>query len=336
MRSGNFDVVLEANGPRRRWRPGCFSLRVIFRGLGRPTTASVKVYVRNSRELAVRDRKFADSPLEGNGFELVVPRRKALDFRGIHRGRVGDLVRHVGMRRRHGLAWLEFLRHLGGPMGLPKAKRSPVKPRACVRTDAILLSLNANERQSRGGNAMSVTAFLEARDFLLSSREDYDQAYRDFRWPELDRFNWALDYFDPLAQGNERPALWLVEEGGAETRLSFASLAEGSNRVANHVRALGVQRGDRVLLMLGNVAPLWECMLAAMKLGAVIIPATTLLTRDDLLDRVWRGRVRHVVAGADNTAKFADLDGGYTRIGVGGAVRGWASWEAGYEAPAEF
>ena len=114
---------------------------------------------------------------------------------------------------------------------------------------------------------MSVTAFLEARDFLLSHREDYDQAYRDFRWPELDRFNWALDYFDPLAQGNERPALWLVEEGGAETRLSFASLAEGSNRVANHFRALGVQRGDRVLLMLGNVAPLWECMLAAMKLG---------------------------------------------------------------------
>ena len=54
---------------------------------------------------------------------------------------------------------------------------------------------------------MSVTAFLEARDFLLSHREDYDQAYRDFRWPELDRFNWALDYFDPLAQGNGRPAL---------------------------------------------------------------------------------------------------------------------------------
>jgi acetyl-CoA synthetase len=85
----------------------------------------------------------------------------------------------------------------------------------------ILLSLKANESQSRGGNAMSVTAFLEARDFLLSHREDYGQAYRDFRWPELDRFNWALDYFDLMAQGNERPALWLVEEDGAEMRFLF-------------------------------------------------------------------------------------------------------------------
>src|SRR5271156_4341380 len=89
-------------------------------------------------------------------------------------------------------------------------------------------------------------------------------------------------------------------------------------------------------MMLGNVAPLRECMLAAMKLGAVIIPATTLLNRDDLLDRFARGRVRHVVASADNAGKFADLPGYYTRIAVGGAAAGWHSWETGYEAPAHF
>ena len=50
--------------------------------------------------------------------------------------------------------------------------------------------------------------------------------------------------------------------------------------------------------MLGNVAPLWETMLAAMKLGAVVIPATTLLTPGDLADRFERGRARHVVAAA--------------------------------------
>jgi acetyl-CoA synthetase len=183
---------------------------------------------------------------------------------------------------------------------------------------------------------MSATAFLEARDFLLSCREDYDKAYRDFRWPELDRFNWALDYFDLLGAGNERPALWLVEEGGAETRLSFAALAERSNRVANHLRALGVKRGDRVLLMLGNVAPLWECMLAAMKLGAVMIPATPLLTRDDLLDRFQRGRVRHIIASADNTANFSELPRDITRIAVGGAAPGWRRYEVAYAAPADF
>ena len=117
---------------------------------------------------------------------------------------------------------------------------------------------------------MSATAFIDARDFLLAHREEYERAYRDFHWPVLDRFNWALDYFDPMAQGNDRPGLWIVDEGGGETKLSFAELAERSNRVANHLRALGVRRGDRLLMMLGNVTPLWECMLAAMKLGAVI------------------------------------------------------------------
>ena len=183
---------------------------------------------------------------------------------------------------------------------------------------------------------MSATAFIQARDFLLAHREEYERAYRDFRWPVLDRFNWALDYFDPMAQGNDRPGLWIVDEGGGETKLSFAELAERSNRVANHLRALGVRRGDRLLMMLGNVAPLWECMLAAMKLGAVIIPATTLLNRDDLVDRFARGQVRHVVASADNAGKFTDLVGDYTRIAVGGAAPDWHSWEAGYDAPPAF
>ncbi len=183
---------------------------------------------------------------------------------------------------------------------------------------------------------MSATAFLEARDFLLAHREDYERACRDFRWPELHRFNWALDYFDPMAQGNDRPGLWIVDEGGGETRLSFADLAQRSSRAANWLRSLGVRRGDRLLMMLGNVAPLWECMLAATKLGAVVIPATTLLNRDDLVDRFARGRVRHVVAGVDNLGIFAELPGDYTRIAVGGVTPGWHSWEAGYDAPAQF
>ena len=183
---------------------------------------------------------------------------------------------------------------------------------------------------------MSATNFLAARDFLLETREDYDRAYREFRWPVLDRFNWALDYFDRMAYRNDRPALWIVNEGGDEHKLTFAEIAERSGRVANHLRGLGVQRGDRILLMLGNVVPLWEVMLAAMKLGAVTIPATTLLTRDDLLDRFDRGRARHVITSVDNTGKFADIPGAYTRIAVGGTAAGWLPYEAAYEAPARF
>ena len=178
--------------------------------------------------------------------------------------------------------------------------------------------------------------FIAARDFLLRHREDYATAYGDFQWPKLERFNWALDYFDAMARDNPDPALWLADEDAGETKLSFAALSERSNCVANHLRRLGVRRGDRILLMLGNVVPLWECMLAAVKLGAVIIPATTLLTRGDLVDRFARGRVRHVVAGADAAAKFADLPGDYTRIVVGKPVSGWVPFEDGYAASAAF
>lgn len=139
--------------------------------------------------------------------------------------------------------------------------------------------------------------FLEARDFLIAHREDYAAAYAGFRWPQLDRFNWALDYFNPIAQGNDRLALWVVDEHGGDARQTFAALSERSSRVASFLRERGVRRGDRVLVMLGNVVPLWEITLALMKLGAVISPATTLLTPADLQDRIERGGIRHVITG---------------------------------------
>jgi acetyl-CoA synthetase len=184
--------------------------------------------------------------------------------------------------------------------------------------------------------ASNAAPFVAARDFLLRHREDYATAYRDFRWPRLDRFNWALDYFDVMARDNGQLALWLVDEGAGETKLTFAELSARSNSVANAFRRLGVQRGDRVLLMLGNVVALWESMLAAMKLGAVVVPATTLLTHNDLADRFTRGHVKHVIASADAAAKFADLPGDYTRIVVGNAVPGWVSYEDCYAASPEF
>ena len=98
-------------------------------------------------------------------------------------------------------------------------------------------------------------------DFLLANRGDYETAYRDFRWPELDRFNWALDYFDSMARGNDKPALLIVEEDGSRQELSFRQLSERSNQVANFLRAQGLKRGDHLLLLLGNVVPLWETML---------------------------------------------------------------------------
>ncbi|MEU4883285.1 AMP-binding protein [Streptomyces althioticus] len=159
--------------------------------------------------------------------------------------------------------------------------------------------------------------FRRARDFLLEHREDYATAYRDFHWPRPERFNWALDWFDAIADGNDRTALHLVEEDGAETRLSFAELSRRSDRVANWLRERGVAAEDRVLVMLGNQAELWETALAAMKLRAVVIPATPLLGPADLRDRVERGRVAHVIVRSADSAKFDEVPGDYTRIAVG-------------------
>ena len=184
--------------------------------------------------------------------------------------------------------------------------------------------------------ATDSAAFTRARDFLLAHRTDYDTAYRDFRWPQLTEFNWALDHFDPLARGNDATALHIVEEDGRETRRSFASLSARSDQVANWLRAQGVKRGDRVLLMLGNELALWELMLACIKLGAVMIPATMLLTPEDLRDRLERGGVKHVAVASEQAAKFADLPGRYTRITVGAAVPGWLRFEDSASAPTAF
>jgi len=179
--------------------------------------------------------------------------------------------------------------------------------------------------------AASTAKFREARDFLLAHREDYAGACAQFSWPELDEFNWALDWFDVIAAGNDSPALWIVEEDGTEQKVSFAELSHRSDQVANWLRGQGVNRGDRIVLMLGNQVELWETILAVIKLGAVLIPATPLLTPSDARDRVARGGARHVLATSAAAAKFEQVDAEITRIAVGDAVAGWADYRSAYD-----
>jgi len=173
-------------------------------------------------------------------------------------------------------------------------------------------------------------AFRQARDLLVRHREDYGRAVAEFRWPHLDRFNWALDWFDAIADGNPKTALHIVEEDGREAKLSYYDLARRSNQVAVFLRRHGVERGDRILMMLPNAVPIWETMLAAMKLGAVVIPATSLLTPEDLRDRLERGAVRHVVTDVAGAEKLRGVPGDQTRICVGERVPGWIPYDQAY------
>jgi acetyl-CoA synthetase len=185
----------------------------------------------------------------------------------------------------------------------------------------------------------SARSFYAAREFLVNHREDYDTAYRDFRWPEIGEFNWALDHFDAVGADPQRGAqraLWIVEQDGSEAYWTFAELSARSHKVANWLRGHGVSRGDRIILMLGNQVELWETLLAAMKLGAIVIPATTLLTAADLRDRLDRGAAKHVVVGGADAEKFADVEGDYTKIAVRDAPAGWLDYADADEASAEF
>src|SRR5665213_226645 len=189
-----------------------------------------------------------------------------------------------------------------------------------------------------------MTTFQDARAFLLKHRADYDAAIKGFHWPDPVPFNWALDWFDAElarnADSKDRAALWIVDAGSdKETKLSFEALSRRSSQVANFLRAQGLKRGDHLLLLLGNVIPLWETMLAAMKLGVVVIPATTLLTPDELRDRLDRGRARVVVASQDQVAKFASLGGNdLIRIVVNASSNheGWLAYEQAADFPDSF
>jgi len=178
--------------------------------------------------------------------------------------------------------------------------------------------------------------FLKARDFLLSRRDDYESAYYGFKWPDIEDFNWATDYFDSYAEGNDRTALWIVDDKGAEWKYSFAELSERSSRVANFFKRQGISRGSRILLMLDNQPELWEVMLAAIKLGAVMIPCSLLLTKEDVQDRIRRGRVRLVVTVPDNVDKFEGVEGDFLKVVAGDKRKGWIEYEQAYGSLASF
>src|SRR5579862_7007560 len=178
--------------------------------------------------------------------------------------------------------------------------------------------------------------FIELRDQLLRLREDYAAARREFRWPQFEHFNWAHDYFDAIAAGNDAAALRHVDDAGGDQTLSFAELAQRSDQVANFLASQGLRAGERLLLMLPNSVPLWETMLAAIKLGAVMIPATTLLEREDLRDRLERGQVKAIVTDASLSGRFAALPGAPLRIAVGAAPSGWIDYRDSQRAVGNF
>ncbi|WP_221795073.1 AMP-binding protein [Aquisediminimonas sediminicola] len=195
---------------------------------------------------------------------------------------------------------------------------------------------NSNMMAEYAGDSSSLSRFLASRDYLLRSLSGQNEVVEEFEWPIMTEFNWAIDYFDGMATDNDAPAIWIVNEGGGEYKASFKQLSQRSNQVANFLSSQGISRGDRLLLVLGNEIALWETMLAAMKLGAIIIPATTLLTADDLEDRISRGGVQVIIAAVDLVSRLEGSADNCIRVVVGGDASGWVNYDAAKAESTEF
>ncbi len=167
-------------------------------------------------------------------------------------------------------------------------------------------------------------SFRETRDLLISLDDRYMAARTQVVWPRPERFNWALDWFDAeLAAGDTVAKTALKVIGDTVEVRSFGELARESSRLANGLRGIGAKRGDRLLMMLGATPELWVTMLAAMKLGLVLIPAMPQLGPADIADRLERGRAKYLVAHGADAEKFADAGAEVQRIAVGAAPEGW-------------
>lgn len=188
---------------------------------------------------------------------------------------------------------------------------------------------SAGDKEATAATA-ATAVFRAARDQLLAMRGQHARALAEFTYPDVGpTFCWAVDWFDAIARGNSRPALVIVEEDGASTSLSFDALAARSDRVAAWLAGHGVGRGDAVILMLGNQVELWDCMLAVMKLGAVIVPTTTAVGTSDLIDRIERAGATTIVTNPDQTHKLDGVAAGVLRVSIGEAP-GWQDLHRAY------
>ncbi|WP_448855895.1 AMP-binding protein [Corynebacterium camporealensis] len=186
--------------------------------------------------------------------------------------------------------------------------------------------------------------FKKARDQLLEQRTNYEEARANFSWPQFEHFNFATDWFDFLGEDPEskdKPALVICESDGSSSRRSFSDLSRRSKQLTHWLSEQGVKRGDRVMLMLNNQVELWESMLACIRGGFVLNPATAMLGTADLQDRTERAEVSWVIANPEDASKFEEVTGDFSVIQVGDEEPAQSShptlrYSDSFNAPEEF
>jgi acyl-coenzyme A synthetase/AMP-(fatty) acid ligase len=155
-----------------------------------------------------------------------------------------------------------------------------------------------------------------------------NEPFKQWRDPPT-HFNFAADVVERWArQRPDAPALWWVDESGRrEQKVSFGRLADQLRRAANFFASLGIRRGERVLVILPRIPQWWTAMLGLIRLGAVPIPGTPLLTARDIAYRAQTAEVNAILTDADGASKLTGFDG--VKVLVGEPRAGWADFDAG-------
>lgn len=157
--------------------------------------------------------------------------------------------------------------------------------------------------------------------------QDYAREYRSFSLRVPEQFSFPLDVFDTWG---DRPALYWTD-GVVEKQFSFDDLRILSSKGAGAFRAMGIRSGDRVLILLPNVPEWWETMLALLRLNAIPVPATTLLTAKDIEYRFATGRIRAVIASEEDAVRVEEAASATHEqplLIIIGKRRGWMEYTA--------
>src|SRR5437660_12446264 len=138
---------------------------------------------------------------------------------------------------------------------------------------------------------------------------DYEAELRSFHLNVPEYFNFAIDVINKWASDANKLAMLWVGPNGEERRLTFAYFAERSNRAANAFSKLGIKKGDRILVMLPRIPEWWESILGLMKIGAIPVPCTTLLTPKDIQFRADAAEASAIITDNEGAPKFDAVRG---------------------------
>jgi acyl-coenzyme A synthetase/AMP-(fatty) acid ligase len=160
---------------------------------------------------------------------------------------------------------------------------------------------------------------------------DYEAERRHFHIDVPEYFNFAIDIIGKWAQDPHKIAVHWLGQQGEERQITFAQFAERSSRAANAFATLGLQKGDRALVMLPRIPEWWESVLGLMKLGVIFIPCTTLLTPKDLQYRAEVAEAQALITDSEGAAKFEQVRAQCPTIKhailVDGARPGWDDYQ---------